>query len=45
MSFSLSQIFDSQCGRCHEGHQAADHESPGCPGELINGGGELVLGD
>ena len=32
-----SQIFDTQRRRCHQGHQAADHESPRCSGELVKG--------
>lgn len=36
-SVSTAQIFDTQCRWCHQGHQAADHEGPRCPGELIIG--------
>lgn len=34
-----AQIFDTQCRRRHQGHQAADHEGPRCSGELIIGSG------
>lgn len=29
-----SQISDTKRWRCHQGHQAADHEGAGCPGNL-----------